>query len=164
MAKLFRREKRIKFTKSRHASKTLMSLQLVSINTIFCIGQLWKYDNTSKILKNYVGGWKYLDDQWNIPNKGESGKIEEITTTRVLGHRNRFDVNLETRKYSDHQIWIRGKTTIDGYFTLNNKASEKFLTNFGIDPLVFGNHLWNSAVEDHCLELSSTYLLEKNCT
>ena len=119
-----------------------MPLQLVSIKTIFCIGQLWRYDNTSKVLKNYVSDWKYLDDQWSIPNEGESGKIEEITTTQVLGHRNRFDVNLETRKDSDDQIWIRGKTTIDGYFTLNNKASRKFLTNFGIDPLVFGKHFW----------------------
>jgi hypothetical protein len=98
-------------------------------------------------LKNFVSDWKYLDDQWSIPNKEESGKIEEITSRRVLGHRNDDDVILETGKESDYQIWIRGNVSIDGYFTLKNKATNKFLTNwnhYGIEPIVSGNHLLNT--------------------
>jgi hypothetical protein len=106
-------------------------------------------------LKNFISDWKYLDDQWSIPNKEESGKIEEITSRLVLGHRNDkkedIDVILETQKDSDHQIWIRGMVSIDGYFTLKNKATNKFLTNwhhFGIEPIISGNQssleLWNN--------------------
>ena len=96
-------------------------------------------------MKNFVSDWKYLDDQWSIPRE-ESGKIEEITSKRVLGNRNNIDVILETQKDSDDQIWIRGKPSIDGYFTLKNKATSNFLTNWnhlGNEPIVSGNHLLN---------------------
>ena len=95
-------------------------------------------------MRNFVSDWKYLDDQWSIPNEEESGKIEQVTSRRVLGHRKNGDVILETRKDLDHQIWIRGKVSIDGYFTLKNKATNKFLTNwnhFGTEPIVSGTHL-----------------------
>ena len=94
-------------------------------------------------MKNYVSDWQHLDDQWNIPNEEEFGKIEEITTTRVLSLTGKYFVNLKTQKDSDYQIWIRGKTMIDGYFTLTNKASKTLLTNFGLYPFVYGNHLLN---------------------
>ena len=97
-------------------------------------------------MRNFVSDWKYLDDQWSIPNEEESGKIEQVTSRRVLGHRNYVDVILETRKDLDHQIWIRGKVSIDGYFTLKNKATNNFLTNWnhlGNEPIVSGNHLLN---------------------
>ena len=99
-------------------------------------------------MKNFVSDWKYIDDQWSIPNKEEYGKVEEITSRQVLGHRNNVDVILETQKDSGHQIWIRGKASINGYFTLKNKATNKFLTNWnhlGTEPIVSGNHLLNSA-------------------
>ena len=98
-------------------------------------------------MRNFVSDWKYLDDHWCIPNEEESGKVEEITSRRVLGHRNNIDVILETRKDSNpHQIWIRGKSSIDGYFTLINKATNTFLTNWnhiGTEPIATGNHLLN---------------------
>ena len=119
---------------------------MITIICLIFLGQLWKYDDSTKVLKNFVSDWKYLDDQWSIPKEEESGKIEEITSRRVLGQRNNIDVILETQKDSDDQIWIKGKPSIDGYFTLNNKATNTFLTNwnnFGTEPIVSGNYLLN---------------------
>jgi len=111
------------------------------IESEYYLRQLWKYDDSTKVLKNFVSDWKYIDDHWSIPSKEESGKIEEITSRQVLGHRNDIDVILETRKDSHHQIWIRGKASIAGYFTLKNKATNQFLTNWnhlGTEPIVLG--------------------------
>ena len=93
--------------------------------------QLWKYDSDTKVLTNKEGVWTSTDETWNIPANNTEGNIE-AASGQVLGLKEDAtaigtEVILEESDSSDHQLWLQ-EMGDDGYFTLKNKVTEKFLT------------------------------------
>jgi len=96
--------------------------------------QLWKYDDNTMKLINKNGAWEYLEKTWNLPAEGQTGPINDTKSSQVLGLFG-FDstidgakVILEAADNSAEQMWYRGTQNSEGYFTLQNPVSRKFLT------------------------------------
>ena len=87
--------------------------------------------------------WDFQDSQWTIPSEGTEGYIEvtdkegknevntvpsQVKKVKVLAI-TESEVVLEDKADNSisSQIWIRGPTNSNGYFTLKNKGTGKFL-------------------------------------
>ena len=104
-------------------------------------GKLWKLDGTnlSPIWYNRHGGkitlrlpkyWGPHDDEWNLIPEGTMFCIQN-NYEQVLGI-NDDEVVLEGKDENENgQLWIKGKENVEGYFTLKNFKSSKFLTKYG---------------------------------
>ena len=73
------------------------------------------------------------DRRWTLPIEGHVGYIES-SSGLVLGVQNDSttsgtNVDIETKKepISEGQMWIKGKATVNGWFTLTNPNSGKNL-------------------------------------
>ena len=66
-----------------------------------------------------------------MPFEGETGKIQNIDSSKVLESQGKHSsVALSPPKNGSlQQMWTRGKTTSNGYFTLKNVQNVKYLTN-----------------------------------
>ena len=81
-------------------------------------------------------------DKWVVPREGETGKVENVKSSKVFEAvgSNRYDrVILKTSNNSANQMWTRSKATPNGYFTLVNVMTGLVLT----DATQLGN-LFNS--------------------
>ena len=91
------------------------------------IGHWWKLEGTT--LLNKGAFWK-SDDAWNFKTQDETVYIENASTAKVLGvetitdrvFHEVFDEN------NNSQMWLKGEESEDGFFTLTNPSSKKFLT------------------------------------
>ena len=95
---------------------------------------LWKYDPETKMLTNKRGDWEFKSSPWILPKEGKDGGYIEDSSGHVLSPKDgatKFDtlVILDSKNASvtDDQNWIRGKTDNQGYFTLQNSRSNRFL-------------------------------------
>ena len=91
-------------------------------------------------------------NKWIIPNEGETGYIEDIDSGSVLGLLDDSTSTTTTGDkivvfvtkddtFPDGQNWSRGKTDSNGYFTLQNPTTKKFLTASSSDSLkIKGNN------------------------
>ena len=95
---------------------------------------------TNEELLNKVYGWfgSLYGRRWTIPIEGHVGYIES-SSGLVLGVQNDSttsgtNVDIETKKepISEGQMWIKGKATVNGWFTLTNPNSGKNL-QYNID-------------------------------
>ena len=70
-------------------------------------------------LENKAGYWNFQSIQWIVPKEGESGKIQDVQSSKVLTFRanSNSEVTLETFDGSVDQIWQRTYAK-DGYFEL----------------------------------------------
>ena len=81
----------------------------------------------------YSSEWDFQDNQWTIPTesteegfievkegKSNSGKVLAITESEVV-------LEDKADNSTSSQIWIKGTTNSDGYFTLKNKGTGEFL-------------------------------------
>ena len=85
--------------------------------------QLWKFDELDSSLKNKANFWE-TTDQWSIETKVNMICIRNISENKVLG----ITANEEEFEEGNKgQIWIQGQTDIEGYSTLQNSESFKFL-------------------------------------
>jgi len=107
-------------------------------------GQLWKYDSVDKTLIDKGGNWNGSMDHWTIPKEGETGQIRNENSSLVLSvFQDTYGqdvVKQERPNNGDNQTWKRGKATRNGYFTLENPSTKKFLSNdwdelFLIEPV-----------------------------
>ena len=100
----------------------------------FTPGQLWKYDSITKTLTNKNadknGGWEHQRTKWTLPAEGSTGPITDTESSQLLVYRsgNVVKIDKDVSDSFDEQMWFRSKTMIEGYFTLQNPSSEKFLT------------------------------------
>ena len=70
-----------------------------------------------------------MNDSWNIPAEGETGKIENIITNNVLGIFDKGDglqlvIEEPLMPKNSKQLWIRSKTYENGFFTLSSPESD----------------------------------------
>ena len=107
--------------------------------------QLWKISGTTLINKANI--WQ-SEDQWNFkPVEKETGKIFIEKTSidqdvKVLAtpDNHRF-VEEAFEKQNAKQKWKKGPVSGEGFFTLENISSQKFLTANSTDKLVLkGNY------------------------
>ena len=109
------------------------------------LAQLFRKKNLNlevkKIRKTEPIQWEFEDIIWILPIEGKTGYIEQLEngnlTGKVLAVKdNAIDpgtkVILEEKEenvnLTDGQMWLRGKKDKDGFFSLKNLASERFLT------------------------------------
>ena len=99
------------------------------------LAQHWKYNEMSSSLENKNGDWINLNSQWTLPLTGQRGIVIN-NYGHVLGARTNAVtsgtvVSLQVRVNPplSGQIWLRGTSDEFGYFTLQNPASQKFLTS-----------------------------------
>ena len=86
-------------------------------------------------MENKNGDWINLASQWTVPITGERGivinnyghvlgaRVNAVTSGTVVS------LQVQSNPPSSGQIWLRGKSDDFGYFTLQNPASQKFLTS-----------------------------------
>jgi len=95
--------------------------------------RLWSLTNDSRLNNLYSSEWDFQDNQWTIPTesteegfievkegKSNSGKVLAITESEVV-------LEDKVDNSTSSQIWIKGTTNSDGYFTLKNKGTGEFL-------------------------------------
>ena len=89
--------------------------------------QLWKLDGY--MLQNKEKIWK-SNDMWNFTSKEDFLIcIENINKTKVWGTTNDSKVILENfEDFRSEQLWKKGEPNSEGYFTLGNYNTSKFLT------------------------------------
>ena len=91
------------------------------------LDQRWKLDGN--MLKNKAGIWK-SDDLWIFKTKeNDLIYIENTSNKKVLGATRKSKVNLEdSEEGRAQQLWKKGKTDAQGYFTLENFEVPKVIT------------------------------------
>ena len=107
---------------------------------------LWKYDSKTQLLSNKSGEWEFHDKKWIIPNEGKKGGKVEDSSGQVLGLKNNETggvgtlVTLEQKEKesTDRQKWLKGKPDNEGYFTLQNPLSKKFLIGNPTTTIIAG--------------------------
>ena len=92
----------------------------------FSGSQLWKFDDDS-MLQNRDMKW-VSNETWVFKNGNGYIYIENDATNKVLGLTNDSIVSWEDYVGNATQLWIKGETTVEGYFTLENSGVPKFLT------------------------------------
>ena len=124
----------------------------------YCLAQLWKYDETKKLLTNKKGGQIFTNEKLTLPLQGKHGKIIN-SSGQVLGIKDEPDiksnsgerkldlcerikeslglnekdeeeigVNFQDSSDSKFQDWFRGLPNSSGHFTLKNSITGRFLT------------------------------------
>ena len=102
---------------------------------------MWKLDGTT--LTNKGDLWKSADE-WNLKPTGKLFYIENISKNKVLGV-TKHAVNEDSMVQNDAgQMWKKGETNDEGYFTLINPRSKKVLTAISAHSLGIEGMLTNS--------------------
>ena len=94
--------------------------------------QLWRLTNESKLESLYSCTWEFEDKIWTIPSDDKEGYIElkDSSNPGKVMALNGEDVVLDDKavNLTSSQLWIKGSENSDGYFTLKNIGTGKFLT------------------------------------
>jgi len=93
--------------------------------------QLWRFTKESSKLDNlYSSSWKFEDNMWTLPSDEDKEGYIEVKDSKMVLAINGEDVELEDKveNSASSQIWIRGSKNSEGYFSLKNKKTGKFLT------------------------------------
>ena len=120
----------------------------------YFLAQLWKYDETRKLLTNKKGGQMFTNEKLTLPLQGKHGKIIN-SSGQVLGIKKEPDIKsdsgerkldffellglnevdeeeigviLQDSSDSKFQNWFRGMPNSSGHFTLKNSITGRFLT------------------------------------
>ena len=87
-----------------------------------------------KKLINRRNLWK-SNDEWNLRDEGETFYIDNTSRKKVLAANNE-EVKEENIVQEDvRQMWVKGVTNSEGFFTLINPQSQKVLTAISVDSL-----------------------------
>ena len=80
------------------------------------------------MLHNKEGFWM-SDEEWNFKSKGDLIYIENINKTKVWETTSDGKVILEDfEEDKAEQLWEKGVSNAEGYFTLENYKMAKFMT------------------------------------
>ena len=96
--------------------------------------QLWRLTNESKLESLYSSSWEFDNKTWTIPTEDKEDYIkvtQGLNSGKVLAVSGE-DVVLEdiTENSKSSHLWIKGSENSDGYFSLKNKETGKYLTVF----------------------------------
>ena len=102
--------------------------------------QLWKISGTTLINKTttWQSGqkWKFKP----VENEGSKIYIENISNNKVLAPPGNYRVTVEAfDEQNARQKWKKGLADGQGFFTLENISSEKFLTAVSKNSLIIEN-------------------------
>ena len=87
---------------------------------------MWKLDSTTLI--NKADTWQ-SKDEWKFKAQGSMIYINNITKNMVLGTAYGDQVIQESFvKDEPGQLWEKGSVNDEGYFTIKNSMSTKFIT------------------------------------
>ena len=105
---------------------------LISYLSYVFTAQLWRLTSESKLESLYSSIWEFENNTWTIiPSADKEGCIEvkDSNLGKVLAI-NGEEVILEDKaeKSKSSQLWIKGSENSDGYFSLKNIETGKFLT------------------------------------
>ena len=99
------------------------------------LDKLWKFDIASKQLSTKKRMWQYQSNNWVLPAEGTSGHIVDSSGDVLDVAMNEanipeYVVTLKNKldQMNGGQIWLRSQSNSEGYFTLKNQATGKFLT------------------------------------
>ena len=79
------------------------------------------------MLQNKEGIWK-SNDMWNFTTKEDLIWIENINNKTIWGITNDSKVILENFEDKAQQLWKKGESNAEGYFTLENSGVPKVIT------------------------------------
>ena len=79
------------------------------------------------MLQNKEGIWK-SNDMWNFTTKEDLIWIENIDNKTIWGTTNDSKVILENFEDKAQQLWKKGESNAEGYFTLENSGVPKVIT------------------------------------
>ena len=100
---------------------------------VFFTAQFWRLTNASKLECLYSSTWEFDNITWTIPSDDKEGYVEVKDSSnpgKVMMALSGEDVVLDDKavKLTSSQLWIKGSENSDGYFTLKNIGTGKFLT------------------------------------
>ena len=88
-----------------------------------------------KTLTNKANLWK-SNDEWNITTRDKFVHIENISKDKVLGITPDGSITEEDSVENEPgQLWKRGKSNADGYFSLENTDTPKVMTAISLSRL-----------------------------
>ena len=105
------------------------------------LDQLWIYDPQTQSLKNRRRVWQFQSSKWDnfiaaseyVSIHHSSGLVLTVSSDELVN----LDVFLDD---SDGQFWTLGPENEEGYFTIQNLKSSKYLTAAGLrTTLIKGN-------------------------
>ena len=84
--------------------------------------------------------WQFQNDQWNnFPGDDEAATIHHASGL-VLSVGDDDLVFLDLCIEADHQFWQKGPEDNEGYFTLQNYDTGKYLTAAGLSTTLVADH------------------------
>ena len=102
----------------------------VDFNEIF-LEQLWKINGTKLVNRAHV--WN-SNDIWSLkPRENDTFYIGNASKNKVLSV---IEDGVELVQNGAGELWEKGATNKEGYFTLTKSSSEKALTAISADCLV----------------------------
>ena len=105
--------------------------------------QLWKIIGTTLINKANIWQSRHEWKFQSVEKKGGKIYIENISNNRVLATPDNFRLVEDTfDKEKAGQKWKKGPANPEGFFTLENLESKKFLTAVKDKLVIKGNYLY----------------------
>jgi len=89
--------------------------------------QLWRLNN-SKLENGFASTWKFDGKNWTFPVDGIEGCIEDSDDLVLTIEGSDIKLN-EKVDSSVNQKWVKSASDAEGWFTVKNPSSNKFLTN-----------------------------------
>ena len=83
--------------------------------------------------KKFLSQWEHGDKIFNLPSEGDPGLIESadnysFDVSKDVDKNNKSKVVLKKSSLHDGQMWIRGRSDVDGWFILENVLTGRFLS------------------------------------
>ena len=118
--------------------------------------QLWSYTKEGNLVDK-TGQLPFRNKQFNLPEEGQKGYIQEVSTNKVLCPKNKAgsDIVFNKKKLPkkvtrssksaksvpiDDQMWIRGHADVNGWFSITHQKSGNFLTSSNSDKVTVQEH------------------------
>ena len=115
--------------------------------------QLWSYTKEGNLVDK-TGQLPFKNKQFNLPEEGQKGYIEEVSTKKVLSPKSsaKSEINLYKKKAPrkvtrssknvpvDDQLWLRGSADVHGWFTLTHVKTGNFMTSSTPDKITVEEH------------------------
>ena len=98
----------------------------------YFLAQLWKYDNSTKILENKNGNWMYETKKWELSAQEESGKVTlslsqnnstDMKNNSAIflglpGNSNKTGSKVVLEPFVTNSVWYICCVSSDGFFSL----------------------------------------------
>ena len=107
----------------------LIPLDEKNITTEVGSAQLWKLNEDSELENKYTFSWDFEDNSWTLPSTDVEGYITDLSSGQVLTVKGSKVELKDKNETCIQQKWIRSKPDSEGWCTLKNPSSDKFLAS-----------------------------------